>query len=101
MLEENDRRFFRLIAITTTKSKKQMMNRVKNVATTPNNSCDIVDMDESNGNGNENEKCKEDFSLYCDKLNKMEIFREMTDTEWKSELFQFCPLHFMFEVKHD
>ena len=63
MLEENDRRFFRLIAITTTKSKKQMMNRVKNVATTPNNSCDIVDMDESNGNGNENEKCKEDFSL--------------------------------------
>ena len=34
-------------------------------------------------------------------MNKMKTFRQMTELEWKSGEFQFCPLHYAFEVKHD
>ena len=45
-----------------------------------------------------NDNWKQDFSLECGKLNKMDTFREMTDSELTSGLFQFCPFCFVLEV---
>ena len=46
-------------------------------------------------------KYRVSFNLEYSKLRKILVFREMTELEWKLEIFKFCPLYFIFEVKYN
>ena len=87
----------RLRVVTTVKSKKGCIRKMKYGVMIPLNPNNIEEVDRMAGNT----KWLDAFFLECGKLTDMHIFREMTELEWKSGLFQFCPLHFVIDVKHN
>jgi len=83
VLEANNRSIQRLRSVTTSKSKKGRIRKVKYGHAIPNNPEDVEELDRENGNT----LWKEAFELECTKLMAIDTFRAMTDSEWGSGEF--------------
>ena len=97
MLEAKKEGVCCLKAVTTVKTKKRQIRSIRFGVIVPLNLEGIDEVDQLVGSN----KWRIAFNLEYSKLSKILIFREMIELQWKLGIFQFCLLHFIFEIKHN